>query len=100
MNKEQLQQLISAYMQIAFEAGRWQGQVDLEISMDNNLGDALQGALYAQKTGMPLHTVSSSEDGCPVRYMLRSADWREGVTKSSIDALNKATDALTAEVSA
>ncbi len=99
MDKEKFKQLITAHMYLAYEAGRWQGQVDLEISMDNNLGDALQGSLYAQKTGMPLHTVAAGlDDSRPVRYFLRSEEWREGVTKSSLETLENVINTLIEKV--
>lgn len=98
---EELKQLIAAYMHLAYEYGRWHGQVDLEISMDNNLGDAFAGAVSARKTGMPLHTVASGgDDSRPVRYFLRSDVWREGVVKSSQEGLNKAINTVISEVSA
>lgn len=90
------EQLIAAWMEIAFYAGRWHGQADLEESMDNSFGDALQGAIHARKTGMPLHTAAGGlDDSRPVRYFLRSNKWRSGVIKSSRESLENAIKELT-----
>lgn len=89
-------QLIAAWMEIAFLAGRWHWQVDLEESMDSNFGDALQSSIHAKKTGMPLHTVAGGlDDSKPVRYFLRSNEWRSCVIKSSRESLERATEQLT-----
>jgi hypothetical protein len=76
---------IEAALEIAFMAGRWRGQVDLEEHMENeSYFDAFLSYTHARKTGMPLHSVAIDEDlqTRPVRYNLRSDKWREGVKKS------------------
>ncbi|MBS9780935.1 MAG: hypothetical protein KGV56_00395 [Gammaproteobacteria bacterium] len=72
---------IALQVELAFMAGVGFGQALLEQRMDNNLFDAFAGAMYAQKTGMPLHTVTGSADldVRPVRYCLRSDEWRKAM---------------------
>lgn len=80
-------------MEMAFEYGRWLWQVDLEEHMDNSsYFDAFLWVLHDKKTAMPLHTVALNMDSKPVRYNLRSDNWREWVkknTKENIDELIK-----------
>lgn len=77
-------------------AGRWRGQVDLEESMDNNFFDAFLIWNHAQKSGgQCLHTVSSDDiNSRPVRYNLRSNEWREGVKKETDKWLDEARELL------
>ena len=59
-------------MELAFMAGRWRGQVDLEEDMDNDYFDAFIWVLHDKKTAMPLHTVSCTWDERAVKYKLRN----------------------------
>ncbi len=61
---------IALQVELAFMAGVGFGQALLEQRMDNNLFDAFAGAISAQKTGMPLHTVTGS---------VRSDEWRKAM---------------------
>jgi len=84
-------------MELAFIAGRWRGQVDLEEDMDNSsYFDAMLTCVHAKKTGGECkHTVASDDvDQRPVRYNLRSDKWRAGVKKTTDDNLNKAINQL------
>lgn len=84
-------QIIEAGLELAFLAGRWRGQVDLEENMDANFFDAFLGVLYDKKMGMPLHTVANPDlNSRPVKYNLRSDKWREGVKKSAKEYLDSA----------
>lgn len=87
---------IRSALEIAFMAGRWRGQVDLEEHMDNNFFDAFLGAIRAEKRGgQCLHSVSlDSPDSRPVKYNLRSDQWREGVKKETAKWLKEAEDEL------
>jgi hypothetical protein len=85
-------------LELAFMAGRWRGQVDLEESMDNNsYFDAFLTSVHAKKSGgQCLHTVASDNlNSRPVRYNLRSDDWREGVKKETQKDLEEAINILT-----
>lgn len=84
-------ELIKILLIQAFEAGRWRGQADLEESIANNLFDAFLTATHAVKSGGECrHAVSNGGDmsSRPVRYNLRSGEWREGVAKSTDDMMN------------
>lgn len=87
---------INSAIHIAFLAGRWRGQVDLEESMDSNFFDAFMMFNHAQKTGgQCMHTVSlDSPDSRPVKYNLRSDKWREGVKKETKKWLDEAREIL------
>lgn len=92
---------IRFYMHMAFLAGCGYGQAMLEQDMDNNFFDAFIGCLHAEKTAMPLHTVTGEAgESRPVRYCLRSDKWRKAMFESSKKELEKHTDALIKEVSA
>lgn len=92
---------------LAFEAGTWLGQVELEESMDkNSYFDALLSCAQAKKTGMPAHTVSMRTingtidwNSRPVRYFLRTDQWREGVKRSANEYLMRAQQILNASLS-
>lgn len=86
MNKNQ-KQLISACMDLAFEAGAWAGQVDLEEYYDRDqYASAAIESLYARNTSMPMHPESQ---GNQVLVTLRSDEWRDGVRKTSKENLEK-----------
>lgn len=81
-------EVIELAIYLAFEAGRWLGQVDLEEHYDREqYGSALLESLVARKTAMPEHPESS---GRTVTINLRSDTWREGVKKSAREYLEKA----------
>ena len=68
--------LISAAIALAFEAGTWAGQVDLEEHFDREQYLYSMREVYvAKKTSMPQHPASS---GRTVTINLRSDDWRIG----------------------
>ena len=75
--------MVSAYM-----AGRWRGQVDLEINYDlGQYGTALAESHCARITGLPSFPAST---GRTVTVNLRSDRWREGVDNSSKTDFEKA----------
>lgn len=88
--------IIHNVIELAYMAGRWRGQVDLEEHMDNeSYYDAFLSCVHDQKTAMPYHTVVwGSEHNRPVRYNLRSDDWREGVKKTTDNYKKEAIDML------
>jgi hypothetical protein len=70
-----------AALLLAFEAGKWVGQVELEEHFDNDqYAQAALESLAARKTAMPLHEEST---GRTVTVNLRSDEWRRGVRKSA-----------------
>lgn len=81
-------QIIQAALMLAFEAGKWEGQVELEEHYDRSqFSEAFLEAAYARKNAMPLKDAST---GRTVTVNLRSDKWREGVRKSSREYLDKA----------
>ncbi len=88
-------------MELAFLAGRWRGQVDLEEDIDTqSYFDAALTSIHAQKLGGECrHTVASNgADSRPVRYNLRSDEWREGVKKTTQKNLDNAVNKLFLEL--
>jgi hypothetical protein len=85
---EQDEQLISACLELAFEAGKWAGQVDLEEHYDREqYSQACFESLYARKHSMPLEKPSQNRE---VTVNLRPDKWRTGVRQSSREHLEKA----------
>jgi len=77
-----------AALLLAFEAGKWVGQVELEEHYDREqYSTAIVESLYSKKNAMPLHDESN---GRSVTINLRSNTWREGVRKSANEYLEKA----------
>ena len=87
-------EVVDAALLLAFEAGKWAGQVELEEFMEeNSFFDAFLGSIYSRKTGGGVsHSVSIDKDfeTRPVKYNLRSNKWREGVRKRANEYLKKA----------
>lgn len=83
---------IEAALQIAFEAGRWQGQVDLEEHYDKEqFSQCVIESVNAKNTSMPL---KESSNGREVSVRLRSLKWRNGVKKSSEEYLQRAKEII------
>jgi hypothetical protein len=81
-------QIIQVALELAFEAGKWAGQVELEEHYDRSqFAEAFLEAAYARKNSMPMKEAST---GRTVTVNLRSDKWREGVRKSSREYLDKA----------
>jgi hypothetical protein len=79
---------INCALAIAFEAGRWLGQVDLEEYYENEqYSKSVKDVFYSQIITMPNNTKLI---GKQVIINLRSNEWREGVKKSSLEYLNQA----------
>ena len=77
-----------AALQLAYEAGRWQGQVDLEEHYDMEQYSQVFPEVFAsRKTSSPGDLAST---GRTVRINLRSEQWREGVRRSVREYLDKA----------
>lgn len=73
---------------LAFEAGRWMGQVDLEEHMDREqYSQVMPEAFISRRTASPNDLAST---GRTVRYNLRSDKWRQGVKQSCLEYLDKA----------
>ncbi len=80
--------ILEAALELAFEAGRWQGQVDLEEHYDREqYSQALPEVFASRKTGMPNDLASI---GRTVRINLRSDEWRKGVRQSVQEYLDRA----------
>lgn len=87
--KSEINAVIDAALMIAYEAGRWCGQVDLEEHYDNEqYKDALLEGLYAKRTAMPLY--DSAVNRRTVNIELRSDEWREGARKTSQEYVENA----------
>jgi len=81
-----------AALLLAYEAGRWHGQVDLELHMDlEQYSQVMPEVFIAQKTCLPNDLAST---GKTVRYNLRSDEWRQCVILSSREYLEKAREML------
>ncbi len=79
---------LACVMELAFEAGKWAGQVELEEHYERSqYGEAVLESLQSRKTAMPAKAASS---GRTVTINLRSNKWRDGVRKSSKEYLDKA----------
>jgi hypothetical protein len=77
---------------LAYEAGRWRGQVDLEEHYDREqYSIALAESVVARTTCMPAFPAST---GRTVTVNLRSDEWREGVEKSAKERFEMAWDIL------
>ena len=88
MDKE----LIAIAMDMAFEAGRWLGQVDLETHYDNEQYSQVMAEVFiSRKTSMPIEKASQEKT---VHVNLRSKKWRESVYISSNQYLRKAKEIL------
>lgn len=80
--------IIQAALELAFEAGKWEGQVELEEFYDRNQSaEAFLETAYSRKNAMPLKDAST---GRTVTVNLRSDKWREGVRKSAREYVDKA----------
>lgn len=81
-------QTIEACMMLAFEAGKWAGQVELEehIELEQYALAAIE-SVYSKKNAMPMHEESQ---GRQATINLRSQDWRDGVRRSSDEYLKTA----------
>ena len=92
--EEKDKQLLKSVLELAFMAGRWRGQVDLEEDMDNNCFDACLSSIHSTKSGGAcIHSVAMDNDNPnskPVKYNLRSDEWKEGVKKTTKEHLDDA----------
>ena len=76
---------IYAAIDLAYEAGKWAGQVDLEEHYDREqFSSAIIETLVAKKTSMPTNKASN---GRTVTIDLRSERWRAGVRADSMNYL-------------
>lgn len=92
MIKEKKKTIIEAGLRLAFEAGKWAGQVELEEHFDlEQYSSVAVESLMARKTSMP---ISKQSTGRTVTINLRSDEWRNGVKKSSIKYLDKAKELI------
>ena len=77
---------IKALIDIAFEAGKWAGQVELEEHYDCEQYSAVMPEVFSsKKTNLPADIASS---GRTVRVNLRSQVWRDGVRKTCAEKIN------------
>ena len=77
-----------AALDLAFEAGKWEGQVELEEHYDKEqYSQVLVEAINSRKTSLPFDLASA---GNTIRVNLRSQVWRDGVRKSAKEYLKKA----------
>jgi hypothetical protein len=84
MTKESM----NAALTLAFEVGKWVGEVELEEHYDRQqYSAALLEVFHSEKRTMP---ISSASSGSTVQVNLRSQQWRNGVRKSAQEYLEKA----------
>lgn len=82
---------IKACLRLAFEAGRWRGQVDLEEHIDREqYSQALFEAFLTSEKCIQNSECQNRE----VLYSLRSEKWREGVKLSTSESLKMAEEIL------
>jgi hypothetical protein len=80
MDSEQLE-IVELGIELAFEAGTWVGQVQLEEHFDREqFSSAMLESVLSKKTAMPIQEASS---GRTVQINLRSDEWRKGVRRSA-----------------
>jgi hypothetical protein len=80
--------IIQGAINLAFEAGKWEGQIELEEHYDREqYSRAIIEVAHSEKNAMPL---SKGSTGNTVVVNLRSDKWREGVRKSAREYLEKA----------
>lgn len=75
-------ELVDACMVLAYEAGRWRGEVDLEERVDRS--QDVQALIIARSGKTDQNLFSPSLDGRTTEIQLRSEQWREGATASSL----------------
>jgi hypothetical protein len=86
--------LLKGALQLAFEAGKWVGQVELEEHFDiEQYMTAGLESTYTRKIPIPM---TSQSNGRTVTIDLRSDTWREGVRKRASEYLAKAFDLIVA----
>lgn len=84
--------IITTAIDIAYEAGKWHGQVELEEHIEKEqFSQALLEAVISRKTSSPSDCAST---GRTVRYNLRSEKWRIGVKKHCEEYKRKALSML------
>jgi len=80
--------IVQEAVNLAFEAGKWEGQVELEEHYDREqYSRAIIEVAHSEKNAMPL---SKGSTGNTVVVNLRSDKWREGVRESAREYLEKA----------
>lgn len=78
---------IAIAMQVAYELGRWRGQVDLEEHYENEqFSSSAMEVFHARKMSMPL--LPSSKDN-QVLITLRSQQWRDGVKEHTMKEMER-----------
>ena len=81
---------IKALIDLAFELGKWEGQVELEEHFDKEqYSSCLPEAINSRKTASPSDLASN---GRTVKINLRSQKWRDGVRKTCKEKLEKIKD--------
>jgi hypothetical protein len=86
--------IIQVALDLAFEAGKWEGQVELEEHYDSEqYSQSVIEMLYSKKNTTP---ISGASNGNTVTINLRSKKWRDGVRKSAKEYLEKAMTLVTA----
>jgi len=69
--------IIRAAIDLAFDAGKWTGQVELEEHYDNEqYSQVALESMNSRKTTMPNESQSK---GKTIKINLRSLEWRDGV---------------------
>jgi hypothetical protein len=80
--------IVEVALRLAFEAGKWEGQVELEEHYDREqYSSSVAEVFHSHKNAMPLKDASN---GRTVTINLRSDEWRNGVRKSAKEYVDKA----------
>jgi len=80
--------MVHAAFDLVYEAGKWEGQVELEEHYDREqYSTAIIEVLHSCKNATPINDAST---GNTVTVNLRSQKWRDGVRKSTNVYLEKA----------
>lgn len=78
---------IKALIDLAFETGKWAGQVELEEHYDREQYSAVMPEVFSsKKTNLPADLASPDRT---VRVNLRSQAWRDGVRKTCAEKITK-----------
>lgn len=82
--------MLKTIIELAYEAGKWEGQVELEEHYDNEqYSKSMIEVFHSLKTAMPLE---NSSNHARITIHLRSQKWRDGVRKSGVEYKNKITE--------
>ena len=96
INDNEFLSIVKIALELAFEAGKWAGQVELEEHFDREqYASALIESIYIRKMLIPMHLSSTNKS---IIINLRSDIWRKGVIKSAKEYMTKAFDLIVSNI--